>query len=205
MDELWDLLTRNIHLGLRLRHREVLEQCLAAALQSGALARADGYDAGTGEYRNLSRSIGESPRPYLTGATLLVEPDLAQLLLDESAPPPMTTKAPPPPPPPILAAAQGPAALPPRPAAARSPPPPPHHRPQDGGAAGSGFLRFQYHHPRRNRRVMANAGCAVTVEVIVTGSHEAGISENAVRSLRLNSDMLGITLDDSTADGPAAG
>ena len=206
VDELWDLLTRNIHLGLRLRHREVLEQCLAAALQSGALARADGYDAGTGEYRNLSRSIGESPRPYLTGATLLVEPDLAQLLLDESR-----------------AAAAGddgaaPAADPGpgRGARAGAPAPPPPAEPHPPRprriiarktVARQEAVSYDFNTTIRDEiaRVMANAGCAVTVEVIVTGNHDAGISENAVRSLRLNSDMLGITLDDSTADGPAAG
>ena len=199
VDELWDLLTRNIHLGLRLRHREVLDQCLAAALQSGALGRADAYDAATGQYRNLSRSIGESPRPYLTGATLIVEPDLAQLLLDESRAPAPGNESPAP------IADTGRRESPP------APPPPEPHPPRPRRiiarktVARQEAVSYDFNTTIRDEiaRVMANAGCAVTVEVIITGHHDAGISENAVRSLRLNSDMLGITLDDTT-DGPAA-
>ena len=90
VDELWDLLTRNIHLGLRLRNRQVLEQCLSEGIKTGVFGRADGYDAGADKYRNLRRGIAESSPQYLalplTGATLIVEPGMAQLYQEESAP-----------------------------------------------------------------------------------------------------------------------
>ena len=48
--------------------------------------------------------------------------------------------------------------------------------------------------------MMAAAGCSVTVEVTVTISNEDGISENVARSLRDNSSLLGIDLEDDLND-----
>ena len=91
VSDMWDLLTSNIHLGLRLRNRTVLEQCLTEGFKTGVLGRADGYDSDTGKHRNLSLGIGHSSRTDhtfpLTGVTLVVESEMAQLQLDEATSP----------------------------------------------------------------------------------------------------------------------
>ena len=83
VDELWNLLTANVYLRLRLRHRQVLEQCLYEGIATGVFGRADGHDPASGKYHNLTRRIGETPAPYsttpLTGSTLIVEPEMAEL------------------------------------------------------------------------------------------------------------------------------
>ena len=198
VDQLWDLLTGHIHLGLRLRNREVLDLCLTQGFQTGAFARADGYDADAGHYRNLTRRIGEPQRPYLTGATLLVEPELAQLLIDEAA---------------AAAPAPGDTGPDPKPGAtdpgrndaiAPAPPTPPRPRrltarktvtQQEAAAYDFNTIRDEI------ARVMAAAGCHVTVEITITAQHHDGISENLARSLRDNSNMLGITLQDDLLIG----
>ena len=45
-------------------------------------------------------------------------------------------------------------------------------------------------------RTLTAAGGNVTVEIVVTGRKEDGFSENTTRSLRDNSDILGVELED---------
>ena len=208
IDDLWDLLTRNIHLGLRLRNRQVLEQCLDEGIKAGTFGRADGYDHETGQYRNLFRRIGESQATYqvpsLTGSTLIVEPGMAQIAQEEAdgtdsgetddGTPVIGGDAdkcssdnggasdpiPPPPPGPAL----------PRQLVARK------------TVAQQDAVTYDFNGTIRDEiaRVMAAAGYAVTVEITVTATNEDGISENVTRSLRNNSSILGIELEEGTAD-----
>ena len=197
VDELWDLLTHNVYLGLRLRDRQVLEQCLNEGIKSGTFGRADGYDATIDEYRNLVRGIRDSSAPYqvppLTGSTLIVEPDIAQLHLDEE-PVPMgkgpDDREPPPVPEPQPKPTPTPEPRLPRRLVARK------------AVAQQDAVSYDFNATIRDEivRVMAAAGCSVTVEVTVTISNEDGISENIARSLRDNSSLLGIDLEDDLND-----
>ena len=200
VDELWDLLTGNIHLGLRLRNRGVLEQCLIEGIRTGVFGRADGYDRDTSRYRNLSRGISESGTIYLTGSTLIIEPDMAQLQLDE-----------------IAGADPGPTGGPVPGVIDASE--------RDDGAT---FLTPPAPQPRRPRRVTArktvqsdvamydfnqlrdevirnlrNDGGAVTVEVIINGEKADGFSESITRAIRENSVQLELEFTESDyAGGP---
>ena len=191
VDELWDLLTHNVYLGLRLRNREVLEQCLTEAVKAGVFGRADGYDTATQKYRTLVRGINESGTAHqvspLTSSTLIVEPDIAQLHLEEE---PFPRKGEP---------SNG------DPTPVPTPEPNPTRKPESRLArrliarkavAEQDAVSYDFNGTIRDEiaRVMAAAGCSVTVEVTVTISKEDGISENAARSLRDNSIMLGIDL-----------
>ena len=202
VDEMWDLLTRNVHLGLRLRNRTVLEQCLIEGIRAGTFGRADGYDADTSEYRNLTRGISERGPIYLTGATLIIDPDMAQLHLDEMA---------------GTATGTGTAGY-----GGASP----------GGAAaavpsgGQDDLTLTPPQPRRPRRVTArkvvqsdvamydfnqlrdeiirnlrNDGGTVTVEVIISGRKDEGFSESITRAIRENSVQLELDFTESDYAG----
>ena len=203
VDELWDLLTRNVHLGLRLRNRGVLEQCLTEGIRAGVFGRADGYDADTSQYRNLTRGIAERGAIYLTGSTLIIDPELAQLHLDESA------------------AADGAGGASGYGGAA----------PGVIDAVlddGRDDLTLTVPQPRRPRRVTArktvqsdpamydfnqlrdeiirnlrNDGGAVTVEVIISGEKADGFSESITRAIRENSVQLELDFMESDyAGGP---
>ena len=201
VDELWDLLTRNVYLGLRMRNREVLEQCLTEAIKTGVFGRADGYDPTTDEYRNLRRGTSENSLPYqvhpLSGSTLIIEPDIAQLHLDESddstSSEESTDKD--------DAETNGKETDENNGNDAPSPTPVP-SRPRRIVARKTVVqqeaVSYDFNTTIRDEiaRIMVAAGCAVTVEVVVTGIKDDGISENVARSLRDNSSMLGIDLED---------
>ena len=210
IDELWAQLTRNVHLGLRIRNRQVLEQCLAKGLTSGIFARADRYDDQTGQYVNLSLGLDEDQvvrsAQTLNGSTLIVEPGMAQILLEEmgdgepgrgrdetdptggtgdksgtdngngGAPPPL----PPAPPEPHLR----------RTIVARK------------TVSNQDVVSYDFNKTIRDEiaQIIATAGYNVTVDVVVTGTNAGGISENVARSLRVNSDLLGIELEEDQND-----
>ena len=205
VDELWDLLTRNVYFGLRLRNRQVLEQCLAAGIKDGTLSRADGYDDQTGQYHNLFRIIDRSQTTYqeqpLTGSTLIVEPGITQIAQEEQDNP-----VPDGPPSDDADDNEKEKTSDTETREISEPPPPEPRRPRHMIArktvAQQDAVSYDFNMTIRDEiaRVMAAAGCAVTVEVVVTGTNEDGISENVARSLRENSNMLGIELEDVTTD-----
>ena len=194
VDELWDLLTRNVHLGLRLRNRQVLEHCLAEGIKAGVFRRADGYDTANGKYHNLSRTIAETGSPYqalpVSGTTLIVEPVIAQLQLEEKTPCDIPTPVPEPEPTPTPA---------PTPEMRQ-----PHHFVGRKAVAQQEAVSYDFNATIRDEiaRTMSAAGCSVTIEVTITVSNPDGIPENVARSLRDNSNMLGITLEDDLTDQP---
>ena len=208
VDELWDLLTRNIYFGLRLRNRQVLEQCLADGIQSGTFARADGYDDHTGQYRNLFRRIGETQATYsapsTTGYTLIVEPGMAQIAQEESdgSDSVETGEGNP-----VIGGDTDTSGsnnggsvdptLPPSPG-----PTLPRQLVARKTVSQQDAVTYDFNGTIRDEiaRVMAAAGYTVTVEITVTASNEDGISENVTRSLRNNSSILGIELEEGTAD-----
>ncbi len=204
IDELWELLTRNIYFGLRLRNRQVLEQCLAAGISDGALSRADGYDDQTGQYHNLFRNVDGSQTTYqeqpLTGSTLIVEPGITQIAQEEQDDPVPDE-------PPIDDDdRENEKTSDTETREISEPPPPEPRRPRHMVArktvAQQEAVSYDFNTTIRDEiaRVMAAAGCEVTVEVVVTGANADGISENVARSLRDNSNMLGIELEDDTTD-----
>ena len=204
VDELWDLLTRNIHLGLRLRNRAVLERCLTDGIKTGVFGRADGYDSDTSQYRNLSRGVAESGAIYLTGSTLIIEPEMAQLLLDETAAaelgPTMSGGASPGVIDEPVPSSDGTLATAPAPA-------PPPRRPRRVTArktVQSDVAMYDFNRLRDEIiRNLRNDGGAVTVEVIINGEKADGFSESITRAIRENSVQLELEFTESDyAGGP---
>ena len=203
VDELWDLLTRNIHLGLRLRNRAVLERCLTEGIQTGIFGRADGYDADTSQYRNLWRGIAESTAAYralpLTGSTLIIEPEMAQLQLDEIASAAPATTAP--------ASVVPSLTVAPAPDGSLMPtPPPPPRRPRRVTARKtihSDVAMYDFNQLRDEIiRNLRNDGGAVTVDIIINAEKTDGFSEGITRAIRENSRQL--ELDFTESDYTAA-
>lgn len=204
VDELWDLLTRNIHLGLRLRNRAVLERCLADGIRTGVFGRADGYDSDTSQYRNLRRGISESAATYLAlplaGATLIVESDMAQLQLDEIAGAD-----------PVSAGSAGgisPGVIDdpmPDDDTPTPPPAPQPRRPRRVTArkiVQSDVAMYDFNQLRDEIiRNLRNDGGAVTVEVIISGEKADGFSESITRAIRENSVQLELDFTESDYAG----
>ncbi len=184
VNELWDLLTRNIHLGLRLRNRQVLERCLTQGIQTGIFGCADSYDTTTEKYHNLQYGISMSHQvPLLSGSTLIVEADIAQLHLEEiiTPPPPIIDPIPPPPPPSLR------------------------HFVARKMVAQQDAVTYDFNAIRNEiARAVVTAGYSVTVQVTVTVSKEDGISENIARSLRDNSQLLGLELVEDPMSGKSS-
>ena len=194
VDELWDLLTRNIYLGLRLRNRTVLEQCLTEGIRTGVFGRADGYDSATSQYRNLRRGISESGATYqalpLTGATLIIEPEMAQLLLDEAGG--ADTGA-------TGSAGELPGVRPkpgldddyPAPTPTPAPQPRRPRRVTARKTVQSDVALYDFNRLRDEIiRNLRNDGGTVTVEVIINGEKADGFSESITRAIRENSLQL---------------
>ena len=197
VDELWDLLTCNVYLRLRIWNREVLKSCLAEGLASGAFGCADGYDADTARYQNLTlrtdRSTGDQIETIPSGSTLIVEREMAALAIaeadgqtestetdtsdtesedsntqDDQTTPSAPTERP----------------LPVRIVARK--------RIEDNVAM------YDFNQIREEiARTLVAAGGIVSVEIVVVANKEDGFPENLTRSLRTNSEILDIDLEDS--------
>ena len=182
--ELWDILTSQVYLGLRLPHRGVLEQCLRQGIAAGLFGLADGYDPAAQQYRNVR--LGETSGSYLTDATLIMPGAKAAALLP---PPPAPAVTPPP--------AAAPGQFPADPASAAPPGTPP--RPRQFTARkfiDSGVAMYDFNLIRDEiARTIADGGGQVTVEITVTGFNPDGFSESIARALRQNGQQLGLNLE----------
>ena len=201
VDELWNLLTANVYMRLRLRNRQVLEQCLSEGIAAGVFGRADGHDSASGTYQNLTRRVAETPAPYstattpLTGSTLIVEPEMAELHRQESGgtsdgvasdSDPIDGKDSPDPneePPP----GPGPAPSPrlPRQIVARK-------------TVAADVAMYDFNLLRNEIvRNLRNDGGDVTVEVIIRADKTDGFSESITRAVRENSVQLELDFTES--------
>ena len=192
VDELWNLLTAHVYMRLRLRNRQVLEQCLSEGISTGVFGRADGHDSASGKYHNLTRRIVETAASYstslLTGSTLIVEPEMAELHKQESG-----------------GTSDG-GASDSDPIEGRDTPDPSGDPPPNPGAAPGPRLPTQIVARKtvaidvamydfnllRNEivRNLRNDGGDVTVEVIIRADKAGGFSEGTTRAVRENSVQL---------------
>ena len=183
VDELWMMLTSQVYLDLRLRNRQVLEQCLQAGIAAGIFGRADSYDAAAGEYRNPR--IGETSGSYLTGATLII-PGAKAAALQSPAPPSTSPESP------LEPGAEA--------------------SPDTGTTTGPATPRLQQFTARKRidadvamydfnqirdeiARTITDGGGSVTVEITVVGYNPEGFSESIARALRQNGQQLGLNLE----------
>ena len=84
VDNLWELMTRNVYLH-RLRNKNVLLKCIAQGVSEGRFGYAETYNGE--KYEGMC--FGESmPYPSSTdhGSGLLVNPEMAQLVIEEGSP-----------------------------------------------------------------------------------------------------------------------
>ena len=199
--ELWDILTGNIYLRLRLRNRQALEQCLSEGIADGIFARADDYDAVAGKYHNISPRVSESNASYLpplSNSTLIVEASAAKNAQASSSDT-------------LLHSATDAAPSQEQRSGNYDP-----HQTSTPPREPAGPRRFvarktvtRYEFPAYDfnavireelARTMADGGGDVTVEITITGHRDDGFPENIVRSLRDNSKALGINLEEDPAN-----
>ena len=81
VDNLWELMTRNVYLH-RLKNKTVLIQCIAEGVSKGKFGYAETYNGE--EYEGLC--FGESMSSTDPGSGLLVAPEMAQLVIEETPP-----------------------------------------------------------------------------------------------------------------------
>ena len=198
--ELWNILTSNVYLRLRLRNRQVLEQCLSEGIANGVFARADAYDAAAGKYHNISPRVSEpnaSYLPSLSNSTLIVEAGAAEKdqTSSDTLPRSATDTSP--------SEEQSSGNYDPHktPTTQREPAGPRRF------VARKTVTRYEFPAYDFNAvireemaRTMADGGGDVVVEITITGRRDDGFPENIVRSLRDNSKALGIYLEEDPAD-----
>ena len=199
VDELWDMLTSRVYMRLRLLNRQVLEECLHRGIASGTFGRADSYDPNNSKepYGNLLPPVSERNVahyiPPLTGSTLIVESDAATIAWLDRADVPSSRPDTDLPREPVDhidddALEPTPAEQTPRQFIARK-------------LIENNFAMYDFNQIREEiARTIAAAGGDVRVEIVVTGTKDDGFAENLVRSLRANSEMLGIDLKDDLTD-----
>ncbi len=81
VDNLWELMTRNVYMH-RLRNRDVLIKCILEGVSNGEFGYAETYNGE--EYEGLC--FGESMSFTDLGSGLLVAPEMAQLVIEETTP-----------------------------------------------------------------------------------------------------------------------
>ena len=81
VDNLWELMTRNVYLH-RLKNRNVLIKCIAEGVSESEFGYAETYNGE--EYEGLR--FGESMSFTDPGSGLLVAPEMAQLVIEETSP-----------------------------------------------------------------------------------------------------------------------
>ena len=94
VETLWRMLTSNVYMH-RLKNRSVLETCIDQGVTDGAFGIAGGYSESEGKYADLR--FKESLDPGLLGISglsgrLLITPDMAELVRQESRPETTTTQ-----------------------------------------------------------------------------------------------------------------
>ena len=187
-DELWDMLTRYVYMRLRLRNRDVLDDCIAQGITDGVFTCFSEHDADTDKY--YGHVSADKAVMQLQGSTLILNPDIAEIALSEFR----------------EAAAQTSAAV-------DSPPAAPEHNPgvsvtdraPDAPSpeyASSKQVNFIAFHKKVQydpaydfntirdeiARTLSTAGGKVTVDIIVTGSKQDGFDTNIARAVKENSD-----------------
>ena len=177
VDNLWELMTRNVYLH-RLRNRDVLTKCITQGVPERKFGYAEMFNGQ--EYEGLC--FGE-PMPNLLltdgGSGMLVNPEMAELVIAEA--------------PPIVAPDDPPIDIPPD----HTPPAGPKHIvvtktiQNDISLDDISALREEI-----IRNLNADGG-EVTIEITITADKPEGFSEGTARALRENSEQLSLDFEES--------
>ena len=181
VDNLWELMTRNVYLH-RLRNKEILIKCIAHGVQESRFGYAETYNSEKYEGMCFGESMSY-PSSTDHGSGLLVNPEMAQLVIEEGAPaidPDLPPDDPPVDPPPEPTPPAGPKSI----VVTKTI--------QDD-------ISLDDISPLREeviRNLNADGG-SVTIEIVITANKPEGFSESTARAVRENSDQLGLDCEQS--------
>ena len=190
IDNLWELMTRNVYLH-RLRSKDILIRCIAQGVSEGKFGYAKTYNGE--EYEGIC--FGE-PMPYPastdSGSGVLVTPEMAQLVIEET-PPSLTSPSRSP-----DSSGRGGPVVPDDSPVDSKPEPTPSAGPKrivvtktiqnDISLDDINQLRDEI-----IRNLRADEG-NVTVEIVITADNPEGFSESTARAVRENSAQLGLDI-----------
>ncbi len=189
VDDLWNMLTRYVYMRLRLRNRQVFDDCVVQGIAEGAFVAFGRHDAATDKYDDYISAADAQER--VTGSTLMLNHEIANIALDayraDIAAVDATAYSPPAAP---IYATGASDALKISDTTVPSDLPPDvkkihfiafHKRVQDDPAYDFNTIRDEI------ARALSRAGSKVMVDIIVTASSEDGFDENIARAVRENS------------------
>ena len=202
VNELWDMLARYVYMRLRLRNRQVLDDCIAQGIADGVFTCFSQHDADTDKYHGhvasdevVTQLPGSTQPP---GSTLILNPEIAEIALSEfreAAAQIATAVDNPPVEPeynPGVSVANSASHAPPR---LIQDAPSPDYTPRKQVNFIAFHKKVQYDpaydfNTIRDEiaRALSVAGGKVTLDIIVTGSKEDGFDENVARAIKENSD-----------------
>ena len=190
IDGLWDMMTSYLYMH-RLRGRAVLQQCIEQGVPDGAFGYAESYAEDQYEGMRFNAPInGSSSNASERSLALLVNPEMAALVMEER-----TTQE-------EQSAQESPPAGTPSPAAQSSQPAPPPtpHGPTRIVASKTTVNDISLDDINQLReevvRTLRDGGSTVTVIITIAADKADGFSEGTVRAVRENSAQLGLDFKD---------
>ena len=190
VDTLWELMTRNVYLH-RLRNRDVLIRCVAQGVLESKFGCAEAYD----DEKYEGMHFGKSMSPLLltdAGSMLLVTPEMAQLVLEETSPTDLDPSPEPDPDDPLPTDPDED----PDPDPTPTPPGPKRIVVTKTLQDNISLDNINQLRDEIIRNLNADNG-AVTIEITITGNKAEGFSESTARAVRENSAQLGLDLNTS--------
>ena len=192
IDALWDMMTSYMYMH-RLRGRDVLQECIQQGVPDGVFGYAESYDEDQYKGMRFNTPVnGSSSNASERSLALLVNPEMAALILEERAPQEERPTQEPPPSP-----TDGTQSLQP------TPPPTPHgpNRIVASKTTKNDVSLDDINQLREEIiRTLCDDGGTVTVTITIKADKADGFSENTTRAVRENSVQLGIDLTSSDAD-----
>ena len=192
IDVLWDMMTSYMYMH-RLRGRGVLQECIQQGVPDGVFGYAESYDGDQYKGMRFNAPInGSSSNAGERSLALLVNPEMAALVIEERVPQEERPVQEPPPSP-----TDGTQSLQP------TPPSKPHgpNRIVASKTTENDVSLDDINQLREEIiRTLCDDGGTVTVTITIKADKADGFSENTTRAVRENSVQLGIDLTSSDAD-----
>ena len=189
IDELWDMLTRYVYMRLRLRNRQVLDECIAQGIADSVFVCFSSHDADTGNYDGLVTASAATMQ--IPGSTLILNPAIADIAVEAYLA--------------GIAMADVPT---------DSPPAAPEYTPTASNTIliseskqthrvtasalveGGRIAMYDFNQLRDEiARDLISHGADVSIEITIKGSHAEGFSENTLRAFKENGKLLGLDTD----------
>ena len=189
IDGLWDMMTSYLYMH-RLRSRAVLQQCIEQGVPNGAFGYAESYAEDQYEGMRFNAPINSSASTAgERSLALLVNPEMAALVMEERAPQEEQPAQEPPPSTPTDGT-QSP----------RPEPPPTPHGPTRIVASKTTANDISLDDINQLREeiilILRDSGGEVAVEITITADKADGFSESTARAVRENSAQLGLDFKD---------